>query len=325
MKKKLVQMLKLKTFSKKFYNFFIKKVNNVLKKFNYLIIYRYGNAIGDHLYMTGVISKIYEKKFKIIVFSNYPELFLNNPKIYKLLDLNKFINKNILLRMLNFLQGESIKSFRNQIKDSEKYSFMKFYPRNIHIAHAACFHFEMNLKFDNFKNEIFFSRDEILKFRKKLDLPNNFAVIHSEAKKTYTKSKNWGHERIQNIINKFDKINWIQVGRPGEYELENIYKKYFNISLRELAYIIYSSNFLVCMEGMYNHMASAFEKKNFLIHIGFLTMDAFKYSNNVLIEKNLELSCYPCFSFDCDNHKNHCDNYLTSDYAIDIIRKNLNN
>ena len=42
----------------------------------------------------------------------------------------------------------------------------------------------MNLKFDNFKNEIFFSRDEILKFRKKLDLPNNFAVIHSEAKKT---------------------------------------------------------------------------------------------------------------------------------------------
>ena len=75
-------MLKLKTFSKKFYNFFIKKVNNVLKKFNYLIIYRYGNAIGDHLYMTGVISKIYEKKFKIIVFSNYPELFLNNPKIY---------------------------------------------------------------------------------------------------------------------------------------------------------------------------------------------------------------------------------------------------
>ena len=54
-------------------------------------------------------------------------------------------------------------------------------------------------------------------------------------------------------------------------------------------------------------------------------MDAFKYSNNVLIEKNLQLSCYPCFSFDCDNHKNHCDNYLTSDYAIDIIRKNLNN
>ena len=318
-------MLRLKLFIK---NFFIKhanKINITLKKRKYLIIFRYGKAIGDHLYMTGVISKIFEKKFKIIVLTNYPELFINNPKVYKIFNLNKYFNRKILLRIFEIIQGESIKSFRNQIKDSEKYSFMKFYPRNIHIANAACFHFEMNLKFDNFKNEIFFSRDEILKFRKKLDLPNNFAVIHSEAKNTYTKSKNWGHERIQNIINKFDKINWIQVGRPGEYELENIYKKYFNISLRELAYIIYSSNFLVCMEGMYNHMASAFEKKNFLIHIGFLTMDAFKYSNNVLIEKNLQLSCYPCFSFDCDNHKNHCDNYLTSDYAIDIIRKNLNN
>ena len=318
-------MLRLKLFIK---NFFIKhanKINITLKKRKYLIIFRYGKSIGDHLYMTGVISKIFEKKFKIIVLTNYPELFINNPKVYKIFNLNKYFNRKILLRIFEVIQGESIKSFRNQIKDSEKYSFMKFYPRNIHIAHAACFHFEMNLKFDNFKNEIFFSRDEILKFRKKLDLPNNFAVIHSEAKNTYTKSKNWGHERIQNIINKFDKINWIQVGRPGEYELENIYKKYFNISLRELAYIIYSSNFLVCMEGMYNHMASAFEKKNFLIHIGFMTMDAFKYSNNVLIEKNLQLSCYPCFSFDCDNHKNHCDNYLTSDYAIDIIRKNLNN
>ena len=318
-------MLRLKLFIK---NFFIKhanKINITLKKRKYLIIFRYGKSIGDHLYMTGVISKIFEKKFKIIVLTNYPELFINNPKVYKIFNLNKYFNRKILLRIFEIIQGESIKSFRNQIKDSEKYSFMKFYPRNIHIANAACFHFEMNLKFDNFKNEIFFSRDEILKFRKKLDLPDNFAVIHSEAKKTYTKTKNWGHERVQNIINKFDKINWIQVGRPGEYELENIYKKYFNISLRELAYIIYSSDFLVCMEGMYNHMASAFEKKNFLIHIGFLTMDAFKYSNNVLIEKNLQLSCYPCFSFDCDNHKNHCDNYLTSDYAIDIIRKNLNN
>ena len=44
---------------------FIKKINLELKKRNYLIIYRYGNAIGDHICMTGVISKIYKPLYLI--------------------------------------------------------------------------------------------------------------------------------------------------------------------------------------------------------------------------------------------------------------------
>ena len=87
--------------------------------------------------------------------------------------------------------------------------------------------------------------------------------------------------------------------------------------------MICNSDFLVCMEGMYNHMASAVNKKKNLIHTGFLTMQSVKYPNNILIEKNLKLKCYPCFSFDCTEHRKHCDENLTSDYAIDIINRNL--
>jgi len=314
---------KIKSLFKKFLSFlFIKKINLELKKRNYLIIYRYGNAIGDHICMTGVISKIYKKKLKIIVFSNYVELFRNNPKIFKLYDLNKFFNKNILLKILNLFEGDSIKSYRTKIL-YDKYYYMKSYPRNIHLGLAHAFHFDMNLNSDDFKNEIYLSEKEIIKYKKKFDLQNQYAVIHSEAKKTFIKSKDWGPEKIQDIVNKLDKINWIQVGKPGEFKLKNTLKCYFNISLRELAFIICNSDFLVCMEGMFNHMASAVNKKNFLIHTGFLAMESVKYPNNILIEKNLKLKCYPCFSFDCMEHRKHCDENLTSDYAINIIKKNL--
>ena len=317
-------MQKIESLFKKFLSFlFIKKINLELKKRNYLIIYRYGNAIGEHICMTGVISIIYKKNLKIIVFSNYAELFRNSPKIFKLYDLNKFFNKNILLKILNLFEGESIKSYRNKILDTDKYSFLKFYPRNIHFGLSHAFHFNMNLNSDNFKNEIYFSEQEIIKYKKKFNLPNQYAIIHSETKTTFTQNKNWGPEKIQNIVNKLDKINWIQVGKPGEFILKNTLKCYFNISLRELAFIISNSNFLVCMEGMFNHMASASNKKNFLIHTGFSTMESVKYSNNILIEKNLKLKCYPCFSFDCTEHRKHCDENLTSDYAINIIKKNL--
>ena len=53
-------MQKIESLFKKFLSFsFIKKINLELKKRNYLIIYRYGNAIGEHICITGVILKIY--------------------------------------------------------------------------------------------------------------------------------------------------------------------------------------------------------------------------------------------------------------------------
>tara|TARA_X000001036_G_scaffold433525_1_gene471301 strand:- start:1240 stop:2166 length:927 start_codon:yes stop_codon:yes gene_type:complete len=305
--------------------YLINKINLFLKQRNYVVIFRYGNAIGDHLCITGIISKIYEKKLKIIICSNYPELFENNPKIFKIFNLNNFFYKKILLKVLNFLEGENIKSYRNKINQTKEYHFMKFYPKNMHFGFASAFHFNMNINFDNFKNEIFFTKEEIVKYEKKFKLPSQFSVIHSEAKKTYMKNKDWGPEKIQKVVDEFDKIEWVQVGQPGEYILKKTSRCYFDLTLRELAFIISRSSFLVSMEGMFNHMASAFNKKNFLIHIGVLPIESTYYPNNILIEKNSKLKCYPCFSFNCLEHKKHCEENLTSDYAISIIKKNFYN
>ncbi len=303
--------------------FIITKTNLLIKKNNFLIIFRYGSAIGDHICLTGVISKIYNKKLKIIVCSNYPELFYNNPKIFKIINLNKFLFKKILLKFLHVFEGESIKSYRNRIIQTKKYHFMKFYPKNLHFGFASAYHFDIDMNYKNFSNEIFLNEKEISVYKNKIKLPNSYALIHSQAKKTFMKNKDWGPEKIQTIVNEFKNINWIQVGQPGEIILNNTYACYYDLTLRELGYLIYNSKFIVSMEGMFNHMASAFNKKNFLIHTGVLPLESINYPNNIVIEKNSELKCYPCFSFNCIDHKKHNDENLTVDYAINIIKKNF--
>ena len=143
-------------------------------------------------------------------------------------------------------------------------------------------HFNLNIKYENLKNEFFFSENETESLKYKIPLPEKFSLIQSTSKKTFTKNKEWKINGMQNIVNSFENINWVQIGKSGEPILKNC-KTVFDLELREIAYVIYKCNFLVTYEGLFNHIASCFDKKNFLIHTGFLPVGAFFYQNNILI------------------------------------------
>ena len=298
-------------------------VNSFLKKKNILIIFRRGSAIGDHVYMSSVIRKIDEKgKYKIVLFSNYYEFYLNNPRIYKLIKIKK---KNLVWFFLNLLKGEMILGFRNTFNDyNNKHFLFQHSQKNIHLAQSMSNHFNLDLDYKNLQNEIFFSQEEIELYEKKIDLPSEFALIHSSAKSTYTKNKEWSLEGIQNIINYFDSKNWIQLGTSEEPKLQNC-KIYFDLHLRKVAYIVSKCEFIVCYEGFFNHLASCFNKKTFLIHTGFLPSESFKYKNNVIIENNKDLSCYPCYDLICENHRKRVLENIRSEFVLDKIKKGLEN
>ena len=317
-------MLK-KIFSKFLVKIFRKKLNDFLEKNNYLVIYRNGSAIGEHVYMSSIIRKvnILEKK-KILLFTNHHILYLNNPRVFKLFKIGK---KSIFWFILKNLKGKSILEFQSIHATKinhfiKKKYFLYYHQKKIDLAQAMSEHFNMNIDYSDLKNEFFFSRNELINFEKELELPKKFSLIQSASKKTFTENKEWKIDGMQSIVNYFKNINWIQIGMSDEPILNNC-KKYLDLDLRRLAFVIYKCDFLVTYEGLFNHLAACFEKKNFIIHTGFLHEEAFFYKNNIIIEKNREMSCYPCYSLDCKTHKKSCLSNITNEFVINKIEKNI--
>ena len=121
-------------------------------------------------------------------------------------------------------------------------------------------HFNLDIDYSNLKNEFYFSKDELIFFKENIKLPNKFALIQSITKKTYTSNKDWSVDGMQGIIDYFSHINWIQIGKSDEPKLKNT-EHLLDLNLRELAYVIYRSSFIVSYEGLFNHLASCFDKK----------------------------------------------------------------
>ena len=294
------------------------KINKLLDKKNIILIYRKGSAIGDHLYMTSVLREIALKGYKIILFSNYYELFLNNIRIKKIYK----IKKNIFF-FLNLFKGRNIVEFRSPYNNIENKHFLFFHKNSkIHLSKANSEHFNLDLKYEKLDNEFFFSKNELTKWNKSIHLPLKFSLIQSTTKKKFTSNKEWDINGMQGIVNHFKKINWIQIGKSNEPKLKNC-TYLLNLNLRELAYVVYKSEFLVTYEGLFNHLASCFNKKNFLIHTGFLPIEAFNYKNNILIENNKDYPCYPCYDINCKDHLNLTKKNIKIEEVIKKIEDNI--
>lgn len=298
-------------------------VNYLLNKYNFFIIFRHGSAIGDHVYLSSVIREIKIKhNKKILLFTNYYFLYFNNPRIYKLF---KFDYGSFIWSILNCLKGDAVFEFRSE-KDNSKFKHFIFFHSNtrMHISQAVSEHLKLKIDYSSLKNEFFFSKSEVNSYEKNILLPKNFSVIQSTTKKTYTDNKEWSVEGMQIIVNSFPEINWIQVGKSTEPKLKNC-KYYLDSDLRLAAYIISKCEFIVCYEGLFNHLASCFEKKCFLIHTGFLHIDCINYKNNIVIHKNSSMSCYPCYDLECPTHNKEIVEKLDQEYVINIIKSNLIN
>jgi hypothetical protein len=299
-------------------------INKILQKLNIIIIFRNGDAIGEIVYLTSLINFLYSEnsKYKIIILTKFPEIFFYNKKIYY----NLKIYKNFFYRFVFFILfrtlGTNIVDFNAEKKQLDNDThFLKNYPNNTHLA-LVVRKFKLNFQSNFIKNELFFSNKEKAIFEKKLLLPNEYAVTHSQAKLTYAKNKDWGYKNIQNVINLTPKIKWVQVGLSFEPLLENSIQK-FDVSLRELAYIIFRSKFVLTLEGLYNHLASCFDKKTFIILSGMLPVSASYYKNNLVISKFEDLDCAPCYKLNsCVKSEKLCTTQITPEYVVDMINKN---
>ena len=308
-----------------FLKFLSKSINNFFYKKRIVVIFKNGSAIGEQVYMTSITREISLNKKKIFLFIRDDKIFLNNPRITKIFKLRDksiiwFFLKNLIGS--NILEFNSIHATKNNHDVLKKY-FLNFHTNNkIHLAQAMSEHFDLGLKYKNLENEFFFSEDEIKKFTKEINLPSRFSIIQSTSKHSFTVNKEWKIEGMQSIIDYFKETKWIQIGKNDEPKLNNC-QNMLSLNLREVAYVISKCEFLVTYEGLFNHLASCFQKKNFVIHTGFLPIEAFKYQNNIIIEKNSDMKCYPCYNLECKDHNKKCLKNLSTAYVLKKIEQNL--
>ena len=300
-------------------------MNKFFYKKGIVVIFKNGSAFGEHVYMTSIIKEISLNKKKIYLFTRNDKIFLNNPRITKIFKLSDnsiiwFFLKNLIGS--NILEFNSIHATKNNHEVQKKY-FLNFHSNNrIHLAQAMSEHFDLGLKYEDLENEFFFSDGEIKKFTKEINLPSKFSLIQSTSKHSFTKNKEWKIGGMQSIIDYFNNIKWIQIGKEGEPILNNCENK-LNLNIREVAFVISKCEFIVTYEGLFNHLASCFKKKSFVIHTGFLPIEAFKYKKSIIIEKNSEMDCYPCFKLDCNSHLKKILVNMNTEYVLNKIESNL--
>jgi len=270
--------------------------------------------------MTSVIKILKEKfNYQIYVFSSYPEIFYNNPRVEKVFGVKDF--SGLISRFLNSIEGGNVRRFYFNSKSNISFEeYMRESKTKAHLAYIHSNHFLESTKSTNFINEIFLTKKEIKKYEKKFNLPKDYVIINPESKLTYTVNKQWPIERFNQVIH-LDKDNvWIQVGNASDFLLDNVIDLRGKTSLRELFFLVSKAKFILSNEGLLNHVASAFNVTSYVIQSGFSYSDLSYYPESVHIFNN-SCNLMPCwFKNDCCIKDKPCLDRITPKDVLKFIK-----
>jgi ADP-heptose:LPS heptosyltransferase len=295
-------------------------LNKILYKNKILIIFRFGKSVGDQLCLTAVIKSIKDSyNCNIILFTNYPELFLNNPNFYKIFYLKNFFLIKIANKIFKYLEGNYVLEYRAREKENINYFMSDRGHQHLAMAHASHFKIYNN---DNIINcEFYFTDKEIFLMKKKYNFEKKFALVQSETKKTFTVNKNWFPDRFNEVVKNINVV-WVQIGSNSDYKLNDVID-FRGTTIRELAYLVSKCEFILCLEGFLNHLGSCFKKKTFVITSGFIPKETVQYENSIFIKSTIKPVCDPCYLLTkCPIKDYPCMNGILASDVINIINKN---
>ena len=92
-------------------------------------------------------------------------------------------------------------------------------------------------------------------------------------------------------------------------------------TLRELAYVVSKSNFILSNEGLLNHLAAAVNTKSFVVFSGFHPVEIAKYDTTVAISKVPQVECSPCWLREnCPKEEKYCtEDILVEDVVESVV------
>lgn len=268
--------------------------NYLLKYFNVFIIYRIGSAVGDQLCMSAVVRLIDQQhSFKIVVISSYPEIFDNNPRVWKNIGIKRY--SLYVSRALRFLSGIQLENFLFKDSKCSFEEYMRSSKKKQHLVEVHSRHFNHRIDYNEIQNEIYLSRLEIERCAEKFNMPDFYSIIQPNSKKSYTPNKQWGLDNFQKVVNDRHDTFWVQIGSQDEFLLKNVEDFRGRTTLRELFYIVSQSQFVFANEGLVNHVASAFNIKSYVISSGFSDTSLAEYDSSIFFNASDSCDRSPCW------------------------------
>lgn len=301
-------------------------VNAWLRHRKLFVLYRlYGSAIGDTVVMTGLVRCIAtDLDCRVIVYvKQNDEIFQHNPHVLFCRSYEKMnrLERMLIKNGLDILRGKHIAKFHPQMRDTKSYLLN----HREHLIVTNSRHIP-NLQYRTLRTEIAFGEEERERLGRTLSLPASYAVIKPTGKTSVTTKKEWGLKNFQAVIDAFPDITWVQPGAPDEPLLDGVIDLRGKTTLRELFYLIANARFTLGIEGLYNHIAGAFEHPSFVVYSGFSYREMTAYPNTVAIIQDQLPNCAPCFLDglkDCPVPGKPCMGELTPEFAINTIRHTL--
>ena len=276
---------------------FNKLVNLVLKIGNLFIIWRNGKAIGDQVMMAG-LARILRLKYnsKIIVITNYPNLLELSPWISKSISPRQIKGWFFLYYLLKLFEGQRVIEYNFPYKLFGYNNHLEAYRSGFYekLNKPAIWHAHVADRFnsDFFANYVGGLERSRCKIVEKLieDTRKNFSshkigIINPVGKETYTKSKLFGFDNYQHIVNlTSNKIKWFQVGLAEDKVLKNLRGDCRGNSLEFLVNLVSFSDLVLADEGLLNHIAGSFPNVNSYVTFSeFSPINYYSYKNTTTV------------------------------------------
>ncbi|MFH1761343.1 MAG: glycosyltransferase family 9 protein [bacterium] len=265
-----------------------------------VLLRRFSKGIGDNLMLSCLLPHLRNKypSKKIVVETEYPELFQNNP-------------------YADFVTARHIKTTARHLKPvyhiSEK--------STEHIITQMLGHIGIT---DFTEPKMYLIEEEMAWARK--EYSSGYIAICPDFKKSFSANrKEWAAENFRNLCALLREFRFVQIGPAGSHLLEGVIDAR-GLPLRRSAAVMANSIFFIGTEGGLMHMARALGKKAVIIYGGAILAGTSGYSENLNITNITE--CSPCFHSDyphedCTHKK--CMYGITPEAVAEKIRAGFRN
>jgi len=269
-----------------------------------IVLYRTGRTPGDLVCMTGTVSMLRRSLgARVIVVSRVPVLFRHHPDVLINIPLNALPGPaaRLLLALMHTVRGGRVQSYG--VEPPQGLTIEQHIRENlppVHLMRLHAMHFPFSLSEGPARATIVFGEAEERGFARALRAlgleAGSYALVHSEGKTSYTPNKEWGGGRMAAVVAALPRIRFVQVGLasdaliPGCLDLRGK-----TPDLRHLAYLIRQARFLLCLEGLYNHLAGAFHTPSLVVFSGFHHAGVATYPNTVPLTNPVMPPCAPCW------------------------------